>query len=119
MKSWEKTRVNLEKEEDDLTRFTVSSSLLQCFPHAHHHMKKYGIHAKLIRLILNLYSAIASFIFLEGEETNLFKFRDSIQTRLHPITHLISHSIGLHHETYRKSHCLGTNCKPNNTEDAK
>lgn len=37
-------------------------------------LKKYGIHAKLIRLIRNLYSTIAACIHLEGKETDWFKF---------------------------------------------
>jgi hypothetical protein len=85
---------------------------------AWHIMEKYGIHAKLVRLIKNLYDTTMACVRLEGEETEWFEIETGFKQGC--ILSPISFNMVLDYIMKRleKLHNLGENSKPENTEDA-
>ena len=80
-------------------------------------LEKYGICAKIIRLIRNLYSTIFACIRLEGEETEWFEIETGLRQGciLSPI--LFNMVLDYIMRRLEKLHHLGRNSTPQNTED--
>ena len=79
---------------------------------------KYGIQAKLLRMIENLYSTVSACIRIEGEETEWFQIKTGFRQGciLSPL--LFNMILDYIMRRLEKLHGMGTSSKPRNVEDA-